>query len=74
MLISPEATVHAEIARRLELAGTYRRYAPVRARREWPHLRDLFGRRHRTPRPVRPALLATAGRHHVPLSPTVAFR
>ena len=67
MLMSPEATVHAEIERRLELAGVHRRYRPVRAQRRLPRLRALLAPRLRSPRPPEPALLATAGRHHLPV-------
>ncbi len=68
MLMSPEASVHAEIERRLELAGRYRRATPVRPHRTWPHLRDLFGRRLRAPRPPAALPLAAAGRHHRPIA------
>jgi hypothetical protein len=74
MLMSPEATVHAEIERRLELAGAYRRYRPVRAGRRFPRLRALFDRGLRSPRPPQPALVASAGRHHLPVPPTAALR
>ena len=67
MLMSPEASVHAEIERRLELAGRYRRYEPVRPHRTWPHLRDLLRRRLRSPRPPAPLPMTAAGRHHLPI-------
>ncbi|WP_111765891.1 hypothetical protein [Nakamurella deserti] len=68
--MSPEATVHAEIQRRLELAGAHRRYRPVRARRPRSRLRALWDRVLRSPHPPAPAVLATAGRHHLPVPPT----
>lgn len=46
MLLNPDAFVQAEIDRRLELTGAYQWNRPLRARREWPRLRNLFGRGH----------------------------